>query len=520
MEDKKAPVNEDFLNYIKNYADVRNIPLSRRKMASLFHTSKTAIDDVSQEKLNTWLRKPDKFYVNIIELSKDLYYKSGEYRSLLNYFIDMARFYYVIDPLFSSDSKMSKEKVKKDLSKISLQLNKMNLKHELAKIYKTCVLEDIFFGYEIEYKDNYFMLKLDPKYCKLVGISDGMYTYAFNLSYFDGNLDLLKTFPEEFQRAYLERSIDKQADLNWFIPDFTKSVVFKINEDDPTILPPFSTMFEPLLDLNDYKKLKKAGAKINNYMLLHQKVPMHDNANKDYQADNFAISAEAMDYFSELVNENLPDEIGSIVSPMEVNPIKLDRDDKTDKVLEATRDVYNASGVSSFIFNNDKNSTGGLTYSVRKDELFVINFYRQVERWLNRKIRYGNIVAKNQWRISLLNVTGMSEDTYLEQLTKSGTFGFSVRGRIAALHGLDYHTLSQSLELENNILDLDTNLIPLASSHTGGLNTAVEQTKGKIEDSGGRPTKETKDLSDSGQANRDSSNSETKSLEGGDTNNE
>ena len=39
---------------------------------------------------------------------------------------------------------------------------------------------------------------------------------------------------------------------------------------------------------------------------------------------------------------------------MEVNPIKLDRDDKTDKVLEATRDVYNASGVSSFIFNNDK----------------------------------------------------------------------------------------------------------------------------------------------------------------------
>lgn len=40
----------------QNYADVRNIPLSRRKMASLFHTSKTAIDDVSQEKLNTWLR--------------------------------------------------------------------------------------------------------------------------------------------------------------------------------------------------------------------------------------------------------------------------------------------------------------------------------------------------------------------------------------------------------------------------------------------------------------------------------
>ena len=70
---------------------------------------------------------------------------------------------------------------------------------ELAKIYKTCVLEDIFFGYEIEDKDNYFMLKLDPKYCKLVGISDGMYTYAFNLSYFDGNLDLLKHSQKSFK---------------------------------------------------------------------------------------------------------------------------------------------------------------------------------------------------------------------------------------------------------------------------------------------------------------------------------
>ncbi|MFQ3843279.1 hypothetical protein AABD41_01370 [Staphylococcus pseudoxylosus] len=252
-------------------------------------------------------------------------------------------------------------------------------------------------------------------------------------------------------------------------------------------------------------------------MLLHQKVPMHDNSNKDYQADNFAISTEAMDYFNAMVVENLPDEIGAIASPMEIAPIKLDKDEKNDKVLEAFRDVYNSSGVNSYIFNNDKNSTGGLQYSIRKDELLVISFYRQIERWLNRKIRFSNLVAKNQWKLSLLDVTGMSEESYLDSLTKSGTFGFAVRGRIAALHGFDYHTLSQSLELENNILDLDTKLIPLASSHTGGLTTATEQTKGKTEDTGGRPTKDSKDLTDSGQANRDSSEGVPVSSKGGDT---
>lgn len=516
LEEIKTNKNPDFQEYYLKYADARSVPLSRHKLASLFHTSKTALDDVTQEQLTRWMRKPEKFYTNLIKLSQDLYKKSGEYRSLLNYFIDMARFYYVIDPVFSNDSKMNKSKVQKDLSLLSLQFTKMNLKHELLKIYKSCVLEDAYFGYEVEDKDNYFILKLDPQYCKIIGIADGMYTFAFNLNFFDSQLELLNSYPEEFRQAYMQRSIEKNNKRDWFIPDFTKSVVFKFNEDDPDIFPPFATMFEPLLDLNDYKKLKKAGAKINNYMLLHQKVPMHDNGNKDYQADNFSISSDAMDFFNEMVNENLPDEIGAIVSPMEINPIKLDKEDKTDKVLEATRDVFNSSGVSSFIFNNDKNSTGGLQYSVKKDELLVISFYRQVERWLNRKIRFSNIVAKNQWRVSLLDVTGMSEDVYLESLTKAGTFGFAVRGRIAALHGLDYHTLSQSLELENNILDLDTNLIPLASSHTGGMNTAVEQTKGKLEDSGGRPSKDSKELTDSGQSNRDAGDGKPSSSKGGD----
>lgn len=517
LEDNKLSKNPDFQDYYNKYANARNVPLSRRDITSMFHTSKTALDDITQEQLNRWMKNPDKFHGNLIKISQDLYKKSGEYRSLLNYFLDMARFYYVIDPIFSHNSKMTKSKVKKDLSTISLQLNKMNLRHELYKIYKTCIVEDVFYGYEVEDKDNYFMLKLDPNYCKIIGMADGMFTFAFNLTYFDSQTNLLNTYPEEFKKAYMQRSIEKENKSNWFVPDFTKSVAFKFNQDDPTVFPPFATIFESLLDLNDYKKLKKAGAKINNYMLLHQKVPMHDNSNKDYQADNFAISTEAMDYFNAMVVENLPDEIGAIASPMEIAPIKLDKDEKNDKVLEAFRDVYNSSGVNSYIFNNDKNSTGGLQYSIRKDELLVISFYRQIERWLNRKIRFSNLVAKNQWKLSLLDVTGMSEESYLDSLTKSGTFGFAVRGRIAALHGFDYHTLSQSLELENNILDLDTKLIPLASSHTGGLTTATEQTKGKTEDTGGRPTKDSKDLTDSGQANRDSSEGVPVSSKGGDT---
>lgn len=513
--EEQSLTNPLFNKYFSEVSKLKKVPLSRKNLTQSFLTSRTSLDNTSSIDVAKWIHNPETHSKDLIRLSKYLYKSSGEYRGLLNYFINMARFYYVIDPIHNSSEKMNKTKVKKDLSKISLQLKKMNLHHELAKVFKTCVIEDVFYGYEIEDENNYFLYKLSPDYCKINGMADGMYTFAFNLNFFDGNEDVLKTFPNEFQKAYSIMKFNNGT--NWFEPDFTKSVCFKFNENDLEIFPPFAGMFEPLLELNDYKKLKKAGAKINNYMLLHQKVPMHDNSNKDYQADNFAISPDAMEYFNSMVNDSLPDEIGAIVSPMEINPIKLDKDDKNDKVLEAQRDLYNASGVSSHIFNNDKNSTGGLIYSTRKDELLVINFYRQIERWLNRKIRYGNLLAKNQWQVSLLDVTGMSEDKYLEQLTKTGTLGFAVRGRIAAMHKQDYHTLVASLELENDILDLDVKMTPLASSHTGGMNQTrenniVDENKSKR----GRPQKSSDELSDSGQANQDSSDSAT--VKGGDNN--
>ncbi|WP_323709349.1 hypothetical protein [Mammaliicoccus sciuri] len=524
----KGELNTQFFSeFIKKQSSNRVIPINYRNLhSSIYNTSTTALDSIDSSRVAGWLDNPKNSAVNLRNLSRALYDKSGEYKSLLNYFINMARFKYVIEPNFSSTEKMSKATVKKDLGTISLQLKKMNLGHELKKVIKTCIIEDAFFGYEVEDANNYFLLKLDPDYCRITGVSDGMYIFQFNLAFFDGKSGLVDTYPKEFIEAY--KLYQNNTVDAWFQPTFTKSVCFKFNEDNLNIIPPFSVMFEGLIELNDYKKLKKAGAKINNYMLLHQKVPMFENDKKDYQPDNFSIKPETMLYFHEMVGDSLPDEIGAIVSPMDINPIKLENNDNSDKVLEALRDVYNSSGVSSFLFNNDKNSTGGLTYSTRKDELLIIDFYKQVERWLNRKIRFSrDITKKNQWSISLLELTGLSEDKYLEQLTKSGSFGFPVRGRIAAIHGLDYHTLTKTLELENTILDLDMEMIPLASSHTGGLNNAEEvkssnsnntttksstAAKAATGNKGGRPTKSTKDLSDSGQTNRDS---DSNALKGG-----
>ncbi len=499
---QRAKENSDsFTKYFKE----KNItiPLNvTSSLSALYKNNIQALDDISLEQLNKWIKNPSNSSNELRALSRRLYRSSGEYKSLINYFVNMSRFYYSIDPIHDKSQKMVKSTVKKELGAISQQLNKMNLPHELKKAFKTCVIEDVFFGYEVEDSNNYFILRLDSDYCRIIGMSDGMYVFQFNLAYFDTRKGLIDTYPPEFILAYKLYTM-KEVD-RWFSPTFTRSVCFKFDEDTLDIIPPFSMVIGSLLELNDYKKLKKAGAKINNYMLLHQKVPMFDNNKGDYQPDNYSISTESVDYFQYMVEESLPPEIGAIVSPMEISSIKLEQNDNGDKVSEALRDVYNSSGVSSFLFNNDKNSTGGLASSLRKDEHLVIDFYRQVERWLNRKIKYSkDIVTKNNWKITLLDVTGFSEQEYLDQLVTAGSLGFAVRGKIAAMHRQDYHTLANTLELENNILDLDINMIPLASSYTGGMNSATQ-------DEGGRPQKDSKELSDSGQTNRDSDSSALK----------
>jgi len=488
-------ISKDFATKMKKIGIPTNESSSiwgRRRSTMM---TETALSKIAPQ-VGSWLQNPINHEKQLRGLSSMLYNVSGEYRGMLKYLVDMARFYYVIE--FNGDEgDHAANKLKKELKTLSSEFSKMNISHEKAKIFETVMKEDVFYGYEISDKHSFFIQKLDPDYCRLSGHSDGMWAFEFDFQYFTGNRKkLLDSYPNEFKTRYYRYVNSDDNSLRWQQLDFSKAVCYKFNETQREIIPPLSSTFEGLMELNDYRRYKKVNTKLNNYLILHQKVPMFKDNDKSNQIpNNFMIDSDTMMMFHNMLDSSLPEEIGAVVSPMDIEPLQLEKQkDPADKVAEATRDVYNAAGINQYLFNPDKNSTAGLSKSIKKDEAIVIRFYLQVARWMSRKIKM-NHPKWGHWNVKLINTTHMSEDEYVTHLIQLGTLGFPVVGALGAMLGYDINKVESMLYLENDVLKLKERMVPFASSHTGGTNDSSER---------GRPEADDDKISDSGQANRDS----------------
>ena len=410
LEKSKELAKEQYESYAKKLKElsigkVGNGYIAGRWGAKTRLQSYKALESLTSKEMSEWLQDPLTHEKKLRGASAILYNVSGEYKSMIQYLVGLARFYYLVDFVGDPDDH-APNNLKKQVTTLSEEFTKMNIAHEKTKIFDVVMREDVFYGYEISDKNSYFIHQLDPDYCRLSGKSDGMWTYQFDFSYFNGERKhLLESYPREFATKYNQYVTNPSEETRWRQLNYNKSVCYKFNENQKEIIPPLSTTFEGLLELNDYRKFKKANTKINNYLLLHQKVPMFKDTDKSNQQNNFMIDSSTMMMFHSMLDESLPDEIGAVVSPMDIEPIQLDkRSDQTDKVAEVTRDIYNAAGINQYLFNPDKNSTAGLSKSIKKDESIVIKFYLQVARWMNRKIKM-NHPDWVHWNVQLLPTT-------------------------------------------------------------------------------------------------------------------
>jgi hypothetical protein len=191
----------------------------------------------------------------------------------------------------------------------------------------------------------------------------------------------------------------------------------------------------------------------------------------------------------------LPDQVGLITTPMEVKDISFEKDiADVDTVERAERDYWNIAGVSQLLFNTDKTSSISLNRSIQADEVIVFGVLRQIERWINRRLKF--FINNVNFKVNMLNVTEFNKTDVLNDLISSATVGMPVKSMIAAVNGLTPSAFMNMLAFENDVLKLHEKLIPLASSHTqsdqsggsnGSGNTATKAGGKSNGASGGRP---------------------------------
>ncbi len=446
--------------------------------------------------------KNEKNQEKLREISQLLWAKSPQYQRLLNYFSGMALFSHVIAPI-KDIKKANKAKALKQYSEIGELVKMMNLQHEMEKVMSVGFREDVFFGYVHKDKKSFYIQQIDSAMCKISSVEDGIFNYAIDMSVFEKDESKLLMMANEVQVKYREwKAIkNKNGKISSYVElDARNTICIKVNEDMPNeVFPPFAGSFDAIFDIEGFKQLRKDKEELGNYMLLVQELPIR----KDSEHNNdFVMDRDMFMYFHNMAAETVPENVGVVTSPMKVDAITFDKDRAdNDGVSKAERDFWSGSGTSQLLFNADKSTSQGLLMSIKTDEQIVFDVITQIQRWLNRYL--GFQFKDLMFNVKILHATHYNQKEQFDMYMQAGQFGLPVKNHIAAIVGLDPIETMSMAYLENDLLKMHEEFVPLMSSHTMGDEAIAGQSGNGKE---GKPKKDARELTDEGARSQDKPN--------------
>lgn len=427
-----------------------------------------------KDRVITALQNPQKNEKTLRDLSNFLYILSPHYRRLCNYHAEAPLLNHMISPHKLDIDKVNVKQFKKAYNDNLNLIENMNIKHEFAKILQIAYREGIFYGYEYETDESYFIQKLNPDNCRISSTEDGVYNYQFNFQYFEMDETKLENYAPEFTTKYnlfknSKKNRKKGEDLQWQELESENTICIKTDETIVYPFPPFSGVFSDIYEIEDYKALKKANSEMQNIAILTGTIPMND---KSDVANDFKVTLDTAINFGNQITTQLPDQVGFILSVYDDMKMFKLSDDKvgTDKVSEAVGNFWNSTGVSKNLFTDGGTTNATVRASVITDEQSVFIMLRQLERWVNRKLKLTG--GKYKFKFELLNVTNQNQAEKVAEELKMAQFGIPNKIRLITSSGVGQQSIEGINYLELDVLGLGE-LVPLQSSHTSSNANAV-----------------------------------------------
>ena len=323
-------------------------------------------------------------------------------------------------------------------------------------------------------------------YCKIAVIEDNVPNVSFDFSYFDSNSEYLDMYPVEFSTKY--KLYQNSRNMRWQELDSPTSFAIKCNNDVLTYaIPPFAGLLREIYDIEDYKQLKLTKTELENYAILVMKLGI----NKDGE---WEMDLKKAEQFWRNLEAVLPEEVGTILSPMAIEKISFEKSNTgdTDRVAEAEQNLYSAAGASSLLFNNAKAAASALLLSIKVDQAMTYGIVKSIESVLNRLIR-AQSYGKN-FKVTFLDCSPFNRKEVGDAYLKACQLGIPMVSYYCASQGLGQEEMDCMNFLEDDVLGIKGRFIPLQSSST---QSATSQ-------SAGRPQSDADDLTEIGEQTRDS----------------
>ena len=438
----------------------------------------------SKDDITKYLSNPYTYEKQLRQAVVYMYGASPHFRRLIQYFTGLSDLAYVVSPSKIDPQSANPKVVNRNYRKVLNAMSAMNVRTQFPKILTVCFREDVFYGTLWVSNDSITIQQLPSDYCAISTIEGNVCNVSFDFSYFDSKSQMLGYYPKEFTTKY--NLYQKNRMSKWIELDSPTSFAIKCNTDVlEYAMPPFAGVLREVYDLEDYKQLKMSKTALENYAMLDMRLPMDEEG-------RWLLDYDRAKEFWKNLDAVLPEEVGSILSPMEIKKIGFDRSNTsdTDTISEAEQNLFSAAGVSSLLFNNEKASANALVLSIKADQAITFGIVKSIEDMVNRFIQ-AQSYGKN-FKVTFLDCSQYNRKEVGDQFLKAAQYGLPTVMMYSASQGLSQAEFDSMNFLENAVLNLKSQLIPLkGSAQMGGS------------DEGGAPQKDVGDITDSGEQSRE-----------------
>ena len=446
----------------------------------------------SKGDITRYLSNPYRYEKQLRDAVIYIYGASSHFRRLIQYFVGLSDLAYIVEPYKIDPKKANVRITNNNYRRVLNALDSMSIKTQFPAILTVCLREDTWFGTMWVTNDDITFQQLPSDYCAISSKEGHCLNVTFNFSYFDAHAELLDYYPQEFKTKYEQYRKDRAN--RWIELDSPTSFAIKCNNDILNYsIPPFAGLLREIYDLEDYRNLKLTKTALENYAMIVTKIPLNDDG-------TWGIDLEKAIEFWQNLSSVLPEEIGSVLTPMDMEKISFERTHAgdTQTVTDAEQNMFSAAGVSSQLFNNPKASSNALLLSIKADQMITYGIVKGIEDAVNRFIQaqpYGKNFHVNFLDCSPYNRKEMG-DAYL----KAASYGFPTISAYCASQGIGQSQLDNMSFLEGEVLGLPEMFKPVQSSSQ--MSSSDLEGDGAT-DEGGAPTKDVGEVSDSREQNRE-----------------
>lgn len=454
------------------------------------NTNKPTFSLVTKDDIQNYLTNPYTYEKQLRKAIIYIYGASTHFRRLIQYFVGLSDLRYVVEPYNINPKKVNQKTLANNYRKVLNFLSSMSIETQFPKILTVCLREDV--GYYTTWitNDNITLQQLPSDYCSISTVEGNVCNVTFDFSYFDSHSNLLDFYPNEFSVKY--KVYQKNRTSRWIELDAPNSFAIKCNMDILDYpLPPFAGLLRELYDIEDYKQMKASKTALENYAMLAMTLPMDEDG-------NWGIDLNKAKDFWQNLDAVLPEEVGSVLTPMPISKISFEKSNTgdTDTVADAEQRMFTAAGVQSLIFNNEKASSNALVLSIKADQAITYGIVKNIQDAVNR-ILQAQSFGKN-FKVNFLDVSPFNRKEAGDAYLKAASYGMPTISAYAASQGINQAELDSMSFLEGTVLGLQDLFRPVQSSSQ--MSSSDLDSKAAT-DEGGAPTKEIGEVSDSREKN-------------------